>query len=113
MIRFAWYRSGALFGIRYDFARGDALPWHSHHAEEAHNLIVLDGAVRLIMLDSQRLALAGDVIDFDNALRHTISCETATAKTLNLFLNGIPAGYAALPSTEHSGVIGVQLGDTN
>nr|WP_294525723.1 hypothetical protein [uncultured Rhodopila sp.] len=113
MIRFAWYESGALFGIRYDFDRGDALPWHAHDKDTAHNIVILDGLVRLVLPGAERLGLAGDVLDFDNAVRHTIRCESTTARILNLFLNGMPADYRTLPITERAGVLGVQIGDTN
>jgi quercetin dioxygenase-like cupin family protein len=106
MIRFKWYRSGDLFGMRYDFEHGDALPTHSHDRLNEHNVIVLEGMVCLEMPDGhKKYGSRGDVIDFDGGQLHTIRCLSRYATTLNMWLRGIPEGYDALPASEHEGVL--------
>lgn len=106
MIRFNWYRSGELFGVRYDYEQGDCLPTHEHDAANEHNVIVLHGTVRLEMSNGDlKCAGVGDVLDFDGSQMHTIRCLSSTATTLNLWLRGIPNGYDSLPITEHSGTM--------
>jgi quercetin dioxygenase-like cupin family protein len=105
MIRFRWYQSGDLFGMRYDMEHGDALPAHAHDYANEHNVIVLHGNVCLEMPDHQRYASAGEVIDFDGTREHTIRCISNGATILNMWLRGIPQGYAQLPESEHSGIL--------
>lgn len=103
--RFDWYRSGRLFGIRYVLLVGDAIPRHEHMEETLHNIIVLAGEVRLeFEVEHQRL-YAGEVIDFDGTRPHRIVGVAIKSVLLNLFLNGIPEGYAELPPSEHSGYL--------
>ena len=104
-IKFRWYRSGKLFGIRYEMEQGDALPVHSHEDETLHNVIVVAGTVALVLPDSEITATAGNVVDFDGTARHTVRCESRHATILNMFLNGIPDGYDTLPETEHQGTL--------
>lgn len=106
MIRFRWYRSGELFGMRYDYEHGDCLPAHVHDRANEHNVIVLTGMVAVELPDGQKkYASHGDIVDFDGSKRHTIRCLSRYATTLNMWLYGIPEGYDALPATEHEGII--------
>jgi len=103
MIKYNWYRSGAIFGMRYEMDAGSRLPMHSHESDTLHNVIVLSGHVRF---DGETLSdlHAGDVFDFDGTKPHTIIA-VQKSTILNLNLNGIPPGYAELPESEHSGVV--------
>jgi quercetin dioxygenase-like cupin family protein len=104
MINFRWYRSGALFGMRYEMEQGDEIPQHVHDDSTLHNIIVLHGLVALHQGSEYRtLLMAGIVQDFDGRQPHLIRCMSDRAVILNMFLNGIPPGYAELPASEHQG----------
>jgi len=103
-MRFAWYQSGDLFGIRYWLAYGEKIPVHAHQAEFEHNIIVVYGTVRLD-LENQDVLLTGTVHDFNGKQSHSITCMSNSAETLHLFLHGIPPGYADLPESERSGTL--------
>lgn len=90
--------------------RGDALPEHAHDAANEHNVIVLNGSVQLsINTDSGGRAHIelnqGHVRDFDGSRSHTIRCLSERATILNMWLHGIPHGYADLPESEHQGTL--------
>jgi quercetin dioxygenase-like cupin family protein len=102
VIKYAWYRSGALFGIRYEIPEGERLPTHSHDDSRAHDVIVLSGQVGLRVIDALTRASAGSILQFDGSKRHTVIAIT-DAVILNLFHYGMPAGYESLPESEHSG----------
>ncbi len=102
MIKYSWYRSGALFGIRYDIPAGERLPTHAHDADRAHDVFVISGDVGLRVLDALTRASAGALLQFDWWKRHTVIAIT-DAVILNLFLYGMPQGYGELPESEHSG----------
>ena len=105
MIRFRWYRSGDLFGVRYEMERGDALPEHLHDRASEHNVIVLAGSVALEQPGARDVGFTGDVLDFDGSKLHTIRCLSQSATILNVFLHGMPQGYAELPASEHQGTL--------
>lgn len=105
MITYKHYHSGQLFGIRYQFEKGDVLPAHSHEPELFHNIIVLKGRCRFVGEMSLSWELkAGDVFDFHGELKHSIEA-LETSELLHLFLNGEPESYKKLPASERQGVI--------
>jgi quercetin dioxygenase-like cupin family protein len=106
-MNFRWYRSGDLFGIRYEMHRGEEIPEHAHlDAEMQHNIIVLRGTVHLKVQGCQGLMLTeGTIRDFHSEQPHSIMCMSDSAITLHMFLRGIPAGYAELPESEHQGTL--------
>lgn len=105
MIRFNWYRSGALFGIRYQMDEGDEIPQHVHDDTALHNIMVLHGMVALHAGEYRTLLMTGIVHDFDGSKPHKIVCQSDHAVILNLFLQGMPQGYAELPESEHEGTL--------
>lgn len=106
MTHFKWYRSGQLFGIKYTLELGDSIPRHAHGPETLHNIIVLKGEVRLEFSPVEHIYLyAGQVYDFDGERSHRIEGVAKQSIILNLFLNGIPDGYADLPQSERSGYL--------
>lgn len=111
MIKFNWYKSGDLFGVRYEFEKGDSLPRHTHKhgGELEHNVIVLEGTILLDKEDGALELAAGEVCDFNNEKQHTVTCLSDRAVTLHLCLQGFPPEYAGLPTSEHSGVVETQF----
>lgn len=106
MITYQHYRNGALYGIRYWIPQGERIPMHAHTRELAHNVIVESGRV-LVLFETEEMPITGSrgsVIDFDSGQRHEVVAQEA-AIILNLFVNGAPPGYLALPPEELSGVI--------
>lgn len=107
MTHFKWYRSGKLFGIRYDFDKaGDGLPTHSHGDETAHNVIVLRG--RIIFINGRRgdpqiILTPGMIFDFEWRNNHTIFAGEDDSSVLHMFLNGCPKDYNNMPASEQSG----------
>jgi quercetin dioxygenase-like cupin family protein len=103
MIKYEWYQSGQLFGMRYEIPAGESIKQHTHDDSTLHNVIVLKGAVVFKYDGKLRILDAGQVRDFDGSKPHTITAMSDGATTLHFFLNGMPRGYAALPESEHSG----------
>jgi hypothetical protein len=103
MIRYEWYRSGSIFGIKYDMSEGASLKRHAHGAETLHNVIVLEGGVIFDGAGFYRELFPGDVFDFDGTQPHEITALEGGATILNIFLNGIPEQYKELPTSEHAG----------
>jgi quercetin dioxygenase-like cupin family protein len=106
MLRYKYYHSGRVYGILYTFeSGGEALPEHVHDASTAHNIIVLQGQLKLVFGDEDfRTINAGDIVDFDWTRRHRIvACSTAVI--LNLFLHGMPEGFDEIPESELEGVM--------
>ncbi|HXN95986.1 MAG TPA: cupin domain-containing protein [Candidatus Acidoferrales bacterium] len=97
MTHFQFYRSGALFGIRYRFEAGESLPAHVHDATSVHNTIVLKGSCDFVEEGRTVRLSAGEVFDFDGTVRHRIVANEP-CEILNLFLNGEPEGYDTLPA---------------
>jgi hypothetical protein len=107
MTQFKWYQSGKIFGIRYMLKLGDTIPKHAHIEECFHNIIVLEGMVQLDFFgdDVLRVLGPGTVHDFDGSKKHMITGLSDYNVLLNLFLHGIPEGYAELPESEKSGYL--------
>lgn len=91
--------------MRYCMDQGDEIPEHAHDESTLHNIIVLHGTVDLYEGSAHTLLMAGVHHDFDGTKPHKIVCHSAHAAILNLFLNGIPQGYAELPESERQGTI--------
>lgn len=109
MTTFEHYLSGAVFGIKYVFDTvDDGLPRHTHDAVTAHNVVVLRGEVKVLFDDQTKYLQAGDIYDFDNSRWHAIRAVTPDACILNLFLNGQPLEYKALPAYEIKGQFDVR-----
>jgi len=110
LTKFEHYLSGKVFGIKYVFETvDDGLPRHVHDATTAHNVVVLNGEVKVIF-DSPytKYLRAGDIYDFDGLQEHSIRAVTPGACILNLFLNGQPEAYKTLPSYELKGEFDVR-----
>jgi hypothetical protein len=105
MIYFDHYHSGQIFGIRYRFTEvGDAIPLHKHADELLHNVIVMKGSVGFVTAKGMRHLHAPMIFDFDGTIPHELRCLTDEAEVINVFLNGIPVGYAELPEDQKHGV---------
>jgi quercetin dioxygenase-like cupin family protein len=103
MIKYQWYVSGQLFGIIYEMPAGRKLPMHEHETDHLHNVTVLKGAVVFDSKEKYVILDAGQVLDFDGTKPHEITALGEGATLLNLFINGMPESYRALPVSEHSG----------
>lgn len=103
MITYTWYRSGALFAMRYVMPAGTQLKEHVHNHDTLHNVCVMSGRIAFSG-EFPRELLPGDIFDFDGTKPHTLAA-VEDSVILNYFLNGIPPGYAGLPTSEHSGTI--------
>lgn len=107
MLRYKYYHSATVYGILYTFeSAGEALPEHAHDESTAHNIIVLQGRLKLVFDDEDfRTINAGDIVDFDWTRRHRIIASTPPAVILNLFLHGMPEGFDEIPENELEGVM--------
>lgn len=106
MIRFKWYVSGDIFAVKYNFERDDALPRHAHDPANEHNVVVLSGRVSIDIEGEQIKEIAApEIVDFDGSKLHTIKCISDRACTLNMWLHGMPDGYAQLPESERQGTL--------
>jgi quercetin dioxygenase-like cupin family protein len=101
-VRFDHYESGALFGVKYTFEKGEGIPAHAHPHELLHNVIVLKGSVAFESENAITYLVAGDVFDFDGSKTHTITA-LESAVILNGFLHGKPAEYADLTEADKHG----------
>ena len=93
-MKFDHYESGALYGIRYEFKKGERLWPHAHIdevADQAHNIVVLKGAVLFVGMERKTLT-TGDVFDFDNGRAHSIVA-LEDSITLHLLLGGKPPSF--------------------
>lgn len=93
-MKFDHYESGRLYGIRYEFKKGERLWPHQHigeSADQAHNVVVLKGRVQFDNGEKKTLA-AGDIHDFDGSRPHTIVA-LEDAVTLHMMLQGKPAEF--------------------
>lgn len=105
MTQFEIYTSGKVCGLRYRFhAAGDQIPMHQHvYRELEHNVIVTRGSILLILNGMKTEHRAGEILDFDSRIDHQIVALEDGTETLNLFLQGEPQGYDALPDTDRCG----------
>jgi quercetin dioxygenase-like cupin family protein len=108
MFKFAPYRSGNLAGQVYLFPkRGDGIPMHEHLDGSDHNVIVLRGAVRVY--GPERIyeveLNVGSVYEFNFNGPHEIMALVDGTELLNLYLNGLPPGYANIAPEHLSGEI--------
>lgn len=105
-MKFDHYESGGLYGIRYEFKKGERLWPHAHIdeiADQGHNVVVLKGSV-LFVGSEQKTLSAGDVFDFDNTLAHSIVA-LEDAVTLHLMLHGKPAEFAKYTEEQKHGEV--------
>jgi quercetin dioxygenase-like cupin family protein len=97
-MKYDHYESGQLYGIRYQFAKGERLNVHVHTgetADQAHNVVILRGSVWLTLGEDMAYPLtAGDVFDFDGTVPHGIEALEDNTATLHLMLHGKPASFA-------------------
>lgn len=104
-MKFDHYESGSLYGIRYTFREGERLWPHQHTedtADQAHNIIVLQGSV-MFEGTEQRLLCVGDVYDFDGSQPHSIRAMEPYTITLHLMLNGRPASFSGYTQEQKHG----------
>jgi quercetin dioxygenase-like cupin family protein len=105
MIHFTHWREGKLFGVLNHFEKeGDALPIHEHDHFEAHNVIVLEGAVRIEYEDGNKEHFSGEIVKIKWNVRHTVRALTDNARTLHLYLYGEPYFYTS-PAVERVGTL--------
>ena len=76
--------------------------------EDAHNVCVLSGHVKVVFVTETVYLKPGDTYDFDGARRHSIQAVTPGACVLNLFLAGQPEAYRGLPASELKGEFDVR-----
>lgn len=108
---FQWYLSGKVFGLRYHLLKGESIPLHAHTRENAHNVIVLEGAV-VLHVEAQKgdgfigyHLRSGQIFDFDGSRPHWIEGTARQSIILNLFLEGMPQGYDQVPAEHRQGYI--------
>lgn len=100
MIAQEWIEYGTSFGILYGFEhRGEGLPMHSHEPETVHNLIVLEGVVRVRSETQAFFYGAGEIVN-DLPMPHEIVALSERTVILSLFREGKPELYKTLPESE-------------
>ena len=102
MIRQVWYEYGSNFALRILLEkRGDGLAMHKHPEGHEHSVMVLQGAVRITS--------RGSVLDYSVTAPcivdvlpewHEITALVDNTELFNLYKNGKPPEYAALPDSE-------------
>jgi hypothetical protein len=94
MIKFLTYRSGDLHGVQYHFEKaGDKIPEHDHtRVGDFHNIVCLLGSVRVTSPELDSVVAAGEVLDFNGALPHTITA-LEPSKIINFYLHGRPVTF--------------------
>lgn len=104
MTHFKHYRSGKIYGVRYDFDEpGDGIPHHDHGTDLAHNIVVMKGSIILDIAGDRVKLEAGDIYDFDWTKRHAESALESRTSVLHIFLNGRPRDYETLPPSALAG----------
>jgi len=76
---------GQLTGTMYDFeSAGDILPKHVHTAENVHIMIVTRGKVKAYSHDWEKVATAGQILDFRADEPHEIVSLEDNTRILNI-----------------------------
>ena len=89
---------GGLEGLLYVFdKRGEGLMAHTHDANTAHDVLVLNGAVKIYGNVPEMVLITGQHHNFDWSAVHEIVALSDGAAIFNRFLHGIPEPYRNLP----------------
>ena len=89
---------GGLEGLLYVFDKsGEGLMAHTHQKDTAHDLLVLNGSVKIYGDVPTAFLLTGEHYIFDWTAVHEIVALTDGAAIFNRFLYGIPEPYRHLP----------------
>jgi quercetin dioxygenase-like cupin family protein len=88
-------------GVTYLFQKDEALPWHWHPEELAHNVVIAQGEVQLEFEDESLLLSANQICEFDNSRLHRIRCVSERAMVLSYYRHGPPANFSEMPPCMH------------
>jgi hypothetical protein len=89
---------GGLEGLLYVFdKRGEGLMAHTHKEDTAHDVLVINGAVKIYGNVPEQVLMMGEHCEFDWTAVHEIVALTDGASIFNRFLYGIPEPYRNLP----------------
>lgn len=79
---------GTIRGVIYDFAvTGDVLPMHVHTIDNIHITIVARGSVRAYLHDWEKIATAGQIVDFRPKDPHEICALEDNTRIVNIQKN--------------------------
>jgi hypothetical protein len=93
-----------LEGLLYGFdKRGEGLMAHVHDADTAHDIWVMEGAVKIYGDVPTVVLLEGDRHEFDWSANHEVLALEDHTVIFNRFLNGIPEPFKSLPMDRRSG----------
>lgn len=101
MIQQRWYEFGNTFGMRYLFEeRGDGLAMHRHDPSDEHNVIVLKGSIHVSSRGWDGIEVSAPMIINVLPEWHEIVALEPGTELLNIYKNGKPASFDALPEHE-------------
>ena len=87
---------GDIKGIMYDFEKaGDILPKHAHTEEDVHITIVARGTLKAYSHDWEKIAVAGQIIDFRVGEPHELMAMEDGTRIFNILkkASGTPNDY--------------------
>lgn len=89
---------GGLEGLLYVFdKRGEGLMAHVHDKNTAHDVLVLNGAIKVYGDVPEATLMVGEHYEFDWAVTHEIIALSDGTAIFNRFLYGIPEPFRNLP----------------
>ena len=76
---------GDIQGIMYDFEKeGDILPKHNHTEDNAHITIVARGKLKAYSHDWEKIAIAGQIMDFRVGEPHELMALEDNTRIINI-----------------------------
>lgn len=87
---------GDIQGIMYDFEKeGDILPKHNHTEDNAHITIVARGKLKAYSHDWEKIAIAGQIMDFRVGEPHELMALEDNTRIINIIkkYGGTPNDY--------------------
>lgn len=87
---------GDIQGMMYDFEKeGDILPKHNHTEDNAHITIVARGKLKAYSHDWEKIAIAGQIMDFRVGEPHELMALEDNTRIINIIkkYGGTPNDY--------------------
>ena len=87
---------GDIQGMMYDFEKeGDILPKHNHTEDNAHITIVARGKLKAYSHDWEKIAIAGQIMDFRVGEPHELMALEENTRIINIIkkYGGTPNDY--------------------
>jgi quercetin dioxygenase-like cupin family protein len=87
---------GDIQGIIYDFEKeGDVLPKHNHTEDNVHITIVARGKIKAYSHDWEKIAIAGQIMDFRVGEPHELMALEDNTRIINIIkkYGGTPNDY--------------------